>query len=225
MTYKKLITDPMPEYSKGEEIFNYVSHIVGGSIGIFMVIFSSICFVVKNLNLSEYLSVLTYSITIILLYTISTLYHALSKKLIAKRIFRILDHCTIYLLIAGTYTPICIIAFNETIFGYIVLAIEWVGAIIGILLKVKDLNNKFIKVITMLLYIIMGWCLMIFPFLIQYLSIYQFIMILGGGILYTIGIVFFIVGAKKKWFHSIFHIFCCLGTVVQMFAIIDMFLF
>ena len=215
----------MPEYSKGEEIFNYVSHIVGGSIGIFMVIFSSICFVVKNLNLSEYLSVLTYSITIILLYTISTLYHALSKKLIAKRIFRILDHCTIYLLIAGTYTPICIIAFNETIFGYIVLAIEWVGAIIGILLKVKDLNNKFIKVITMLLYIIMGWCLMIFPFLIQYLSIYQFIMILGGGILYTIGIVFFIVGAKKKWFHSIFHIFCCLGTVVQMFAIIDMFLF
>ena len=225
MTYKKLITDPMPEYSKGEEIFNYVSHIVCGSIGIFMVVFSSICFGVKNLNLSEYLSVLTYSITIILLYTISTLYHALSKKLIAKRIFRILDHCTIYLLIAGTYTPICIIAFNETIFGYIVLAIEWIGAIIGILLKVKDLNNKFIKVITMLLYIIMGWCLMIFPFLIQYLSIYQFIMILGGGILYTIGIVFFIVGAKKKWFHSIFHIFCCLGTVVQMFAIIDMFLF
>jgi hemolysin III len=128
------------------------------------------------------------------------------------------------LLIAGTYTPICVIAFNETIFGYIVLAIEWIGAILGILLKVKDLNNKFIKVITMLLYIIMGWCLMIFPFLIQYLSIYQFIMILSGGILYTIGIVFFIVGAKKKWFHSIFHIFCCLGTVVQMFAIIDMFL-
>ena len=177
MTYKKLITDPMPEYSKGEEIFNYVSHIVGGSIGIFMVIFSSICFGVKNLNLSEYLSVLTYSITIILLYTISTLYHALSKKLIAKRIFRILDHCTIYLLIAGTYTPICVIAFNETIFGFIVLAIEWGCAIIGILLKVKDLNNKFIKIITMLLYVIMGWCLMIFPFLIKYLSIYQFIMI------------------------------------------------
>ena len=101
MTYKKLITDPIPEYSKGEEIFNYVSHIVGGSIGIFMIIFSSICFGVKNLNLSEYLSVLTYSIIIILLYTISTLYHALSKKLIAKRIFRILDHCTIYFLIAG----------------------------------------------------------------------------------------------------------------------------
>ena len=224
MTYKKLITAPMPEYSKGEEIFNYVSHIVGASIGIFMVIFSSICFGVKNLNLSEYFSVLTYSITIILLYTISTLYHALSKKLIAKRIFRILDHCTIYLLIAGTYTPICIISFNETIFGFIVLAIEWGCAIIGILLKVKDLNNKFIKIITMLLYVIMGWCLMIFPFLIKYLSIYQFIMILGGGILYTIGIVFFIIGAKKKWFHSIFHIFCCLGTITQMFAIIDMFL-
>ena len=88
-------------------------------------------------------------------------------------------------LIAGTYTPICIIAFNETIYGYIVLAIEWGCAIIGILLKVKDLNNKFIKIITMLLYVIMGWCLMIFPFLIKYLSIYQFTMILGGGILYT----------------------------------------
>lgn len=225
MTYKKLITDPMPEYSKGEEIFNYVTHIIGGSIGIFLVIFFSICFVVKNLNLVEYLSVLIFSISIILLYTISSIYHGLNKKLIAKRIFRILDHCTIYLLIAGTYTPICLIAFKDTIFGNIILVIEWTFAIIGIILKITDLNNKIIKIITMLLYIIMGWCLIMFPFLINYLKSYQFTLILCGGILYTIGIGFFIIGAKKKWFHSIFHIFCCLGTITQMLAIIDMFLF
>lgn len=224
MTYQKFISDPMPEYTKGEEIFNYVSHIVGGSIGIFLIIFSSILFGVNDIKLSSYLGMMVFAVSIILLYTISTLYHALKKGSIAKRVFRILDHCTIYLLIAGTYTPICLIAMEGSIYCTILLVLEWVCVILGILLKVIDMNNKIIKIISTSLYVIMGWGLIAFPAAIKLLSVYQFIMILSGGVAYTVGIFFFISGKNNKWYHSIFHIFCCIGTIVQMLGVIDMFL-
>ena len=224
MTYQKFISDPMPEYTKGEEIFNYVSHIVGGSIGIFLIIFSSILFGVNDIKLSSYLGMMVFAVSIILLYTISTLYHALKKGSIAKRVFRILDHCTIYLLIAGTYTPICLIAMEGSIYCTILLVLEWVCAVLGILLKVIDMNNKIIKIISTSLYVIMGWGLIAFPAAIKLLSVYQFIMILSGGVAYTVGIFFFISGKNNKWYHSIFHIFCCIGTIVQMLGVIDIFL-
>ena len=224
MTYQKFITDPMPEYTKGEEIFNYVSHIVGGSVGVFLVIFSSIWFGVSNINLQAYLGMMIFAVNVILLYTISTLYHALKKGSIAKRVFRIMDHCTIYLLIAGTYTPICLIALKGSIYCTILLIIEWGSVLLGILLKVTDMNNKIIKIISTLLYVIMGWGIIAFPEAIKLLSVYQFIMILSGGIAYTVGIFFFISGKNNKWYHSIFHIFCCIGTIVQMLGIIDIFL-
>lgn len=224
MTYQKFISDPMPEYTKGEEIFNYVSHIIGGSIGIFLIIFSSILFGVSDIKLSSYLGMMIFAVSIILLYTISTLYHALKKGSIAKRVFRILDHCTIYLLIAGTYTPICLIAMEGSIYCTILLVLEWVCAVLGILLKVIDMNNKIIKIISTSFYVIMGWGLIAFPTAIKLLSVYQFIMILSGGVAYTVGIFFFIGGKNNKWYHSIFHIFCCIGTIVQMLGVIDIFL-
>lgn len=224
MTYQKFITDPMPKYSKGEEIFNYVSHIVGGSLGILLIIFSSICYFNYDIEKINFISILIFGIAIIILYTISTLYHALKKDSISKRIFRILDHCTIYLLIAGTYTPICLIAFSDNIFGILLLIIEWILAIVGIILKISDLNNKYIKIISTTLYAVMGWGLMIFPHLIPLLSLYQFMMILSGGIFYTVGIIFFVLGKNKKWFHSIFHIFCCIGTILQLFGVFNIFL-
>ncbi len=224
MTYQKFITDPMPEYTKGEEIFNYVSHIVGGSVGIFLVIFSSIWFGVSDIKLSSYLGMMVFAVSIILLYTISTLYHALKKGSVAKRVFRIMDHCTIYLLIAGTYTPICLIAMHGSIYCTILLIMEWGCAILGILLKVIDMNNKIIKIVSTSLYVIMGWGLVAFPPAIKLLTIYQFIMILSGGIAYTVGVFFFISGKNNKWYHSVFHIFCCIGTIVQMLGVIDIFL-
>lgn len=224
MTYQKFITDPMPEYTKGEEIFNYVSHIVGGSVGIFLVIFISIWFGVSDIKLSSYLGMMVFAVSIVLLYTISTLYHALKKGSVAKRVFRLMDHCTIYLLIAGTYTPICLIAMHGSIYCTILLIMEWGCAILGILLKVIDMNNKIIKIVSTSLYVIMGWGLVAFPPAIKLLSIYQFIMILSGGIAYTVGIFFFISGKNNKWYHSIFHIFCCIGTIVQMLGVIDIFL-
>ena len=224
MTYKQLLNSPMPKYTKGEEIFNYVTHIVGAAIGLFTTLFSSIYGSINNIELENIISMIIFGSCTIILYTISSLYHALPKYSIAKKIFRILDHSTIYLLIAGTYTPICINAFNNTSYCLVILILEWGCAIVGITLKVIDLNNKIIKIITMFLYVIMGWAIIIFPNAINFLSAYQFILILIGGIVYTVGISFFITGAKYKWFHSVFHIFCCIGTIVQTLGVIDIFI-
>ncbi len=222
MTYQKLITEPMPKYSLGEEIFNYVSHIVGGAIGIFIVIFCSIYGGINKISVINIVSLIIYGVTVICLYTMSSLYHGLKANSVSKRVFRIFDHCSIYLLIAGTYTPICIIAFGETKYCIIFLLIEWIGAILGITGNAIDMHNKIIKIISMIFYIVMGWGLIFIPQAIKLLTDYQFLMILLGGIAYTIGVIFFSLGSKKKWFHSIFHIFCCVGTILQMFGILDM---
>ena len=224
MTSKKLLNSNMPKYTKGEEIFNYVTHIVGAAIGLFILLFSTIYGPINNIETKNIISMIIFGCSTIILYTISALYHALPKNSLAKKIFRILDHSTIFILIAGTYTPICIIAFYNSPYCIPILLLEWVSAVLGILLKVIDLNNKIIKFVSMLLYIIMGWAIIIFPNTLSILSTYQFILIFVGGIVYTIGISFFISGAKYKWFHSIFHIFCCIGTIVQTLGIIDIFI-
>lgn len=221
MTYQKLITEPMPKYSLGEEIFNYVSHIVGGAIGIFIVVFCSIYGGINHIGGLNILSLIVFGVTTICLYTMSSLYHGLKPNSLSKRIFRIFDHCTIYLLIAGTYTPICVIGLKNTSYCYIILLIEWLGAAIGVTLNALDMNNKYVKIISMILYIILGWGIIAIPGAVKLLSNYQFLMILLGGIGYTIGVIFFSLGSKKKWFHSIFHIFCCIGTILQMFGILD----
>lgn len=222
MTFKKFIQEPMPKYSLGEEIFNYVSHIVGGSIGVFIIIFCSIYGGIKNIGAWNLISLLIFGVCTIGLYTLSTLYHGLKANTISKRVFRILDHCAIYLLIAGTYTPICAIRLWDSPYGIIILIIEWASAIIGITFNAIDMHNKVVKILSMILYIVMGWGIIVIPGALSLMTSYQFLMILLGGIGYTIGVIFFALGSKKKWFHSIFHIFCCIGTILQLFGILDM---
>ena len=105
----------MPKYSKGEEVFNLVSHIVGGGFGIGVLIIFFILNFINQYNVLEFVSLIIYSISIILLYTMSSLYHGLKANCTSKKILRILDHCTIYFLICGTYTPICIFKFYGTL--------------------------------------------------------------------------------------------------------------
>lgn len=211
---------PMPTYSKGEERFNLITHICGGGIGVIMLVISLVLASINNLGFEAILSLIIYGISTIGLYTMSSVYHGLSKKLIGKKIFRIIDHCTIYLLIAGTYTPICIIALNNTVEGMIILIGEWTLCILGVVLNALWLNKKPVIIISIFLYILTGWGLMFVPSAISLLTLKEFILILIGGVMYTIGVVFYGLGKKKKWSHSIFHIFCVLGTVIQFLGII-----
>ncbi len=202
-------------YTKGEEIFNSVTHIIGG---VFCIIGAAVLTYIAyhKSDTVVLISTIVYSITMILLYTMSSLYHAVKNDK-AKKFFRVMDHNTIFLLIAGTYTPYSLIALRGIV-GWILFAVVWSFAIIGIILNSIDLER--FKRFSMVCYVVMGWAviLTIKP-LIDSISFFAFAFLLLGGILYTGGITFYAI--KKKYFHSIWHIFVLLGTVAQYISVLD----
>ena len=216
----KPLNKELPSYTKGEEIFNAVSHIVGGAFGIIALILGLVFTIQEGHDGWSILSVIIYGVSIILLYTMSSIYHFLRRNK-AKRVFRIFDHCTIYLLIAGTYTPICVILLRHEWWGILLLILVWVAAIVGITFNAINMHKTSIKVLSMILYIVMGWCVIFL--IVPLLKIWYgpgFWFLLGGGISYTVGVIFYAFGKKAKYIHSIWHLFVFLGTVLQFIAIL-----
>jgi hemolysin III len=166
------------------------------------------------------LGIIIFGVSIITLYTISAIYHGLSPKLKAKKVLQVLDHCMIFLLIAGSYTPFAIEVLRtyDPAVGWIIFSVVWILAIIGVVLNSIDLK-KF-RVVSMICYMVMGWCIIfkisILPGL---LGMPGFILLLVGGIIYTIGAILFGIGKKIKWMHSIFHICCVLATTLHFICI------
>lgn len=202
----------LPKYKLSEELINSISHGIGSILSIVAFI---LCIIKANSGLAIF-SVFFYCISSFILYLMSCLYHAL-KRNNAKRIFRIIDHCSIYLLIAGTYTPVVLLTLKP-ILGWTIFSIVWIMAIIGIVLNAIDLK-KF-KVISMILYLVMGWCI-IFSFKelwnsMNHIGIY---LLLLGGIMYTLGAILYGLGKKKKYMHSIFHIFCVIASICFFLSI------
>ena len=214
MTNKEL-----PKYTKGEEIFNAVSHIVGGAFGIIALVIG-IIYAYYYGDTIAIVSMTVFGISMILLYTMSAIYHFLRPNR-AKKVFRIFDHCTIYLLIAGTYTPFCLIALEGLLQGYIILGIVWGVSIVGITLNAVNMHWKAVKILSQISYILLGWCIL-FAFipLVNTLSTLEFWLLVGGGISYTVGAIFFAFGSKCKYIHSIWHLFVLLGTVLQFASIL-----
>lgn len=208
----------LPNYTRGEEIFSAVTHIVGGGFGI-LVLILCLVFGIPRLEPLGIASVVIYGISIILLYTMSTLYHFLANKN-AKRVFRIFDHCTIFVLIAGTYTPICGVLLKNQSLGIILMIILWALAILGIIFNAINMHAKIIKVMSMILYISMGWCAVfaIAP-LMKVWTLEGFLWMLSGGIAYTIGVIFYAFGKKARYIHSVWHIFVFLGTFLQFISV------
>ena len=204
-------------YTKGEEIFNAVSHIVGGAMGLAFWIVLAVLAVPDAMALA---GVSLFGFGVVVLYTMSALYHFLPDGR-AKGVFRIFDHCTIYLLIAGTYSPFCLIALGGTTVGWVVFAVQWACAIAGITMNAIAMNNKVVKGISMALYFVEGWmALVLFPLLLETMSLAAILFLLGGGIAYTAGIVFFALGRKVRWFHSVWHLFDLAGTALQFVSIL-----
>ena len=216
----KSVNKELPSYTKGEEKFNAVSHIVGVAFGIIELILGLVFTIQEGHYGWSILSVIIYGVSIILLYTMSSIYHFLRRNK-AKRVFRIFDHCTIYLLIAGTYTPICVILLRHEWWGILLLFLVWVAAIVGITFNAINMHKTSIKVLSMILYIVMGWCVIFL--IVPLLKIWYgpgFWFLLGGGISYTVGVIFYAFGKKAKYIHSIWHLFVFLGTVLQFIAIL-----
>ena len=216
----KLADRILPVYTKGEEIFNMVSHIVGGAMGIAAIVLCSIFGALRG-NVYGVVSGIIFGTTMLILYTMSSIYHGLSPKTKAKKVFQIIDHCSIFILIAGTYTPMALCTLREqNVFeGWLIFGIIWGLAIVGITLNSIDLK-KF-KLFSMICYLVMGWCIVTrTSVVINELGMGAFAMLLGGGVAYTVGAVFYAVGKKKKWMHSVFHIFCVIGSVLHFLLIL-----
>ena len=218
MTRTKLKDRILPTYTRGEEIFNMTSHIVGGAFGIvalvLCVVFSAI-----HKNVYSVVSSVIYGITMILLYTMSSIYHGLKPERTAKKVFQILDHCSIFLLIAGSYTPFCLVSFREynPTLGWTIFGIIWTMAILGIVLNSIDIKKY--KVFSMICYLGMGWCIIFTANLLpKILGIPGLVLLVAGGIAYTIGAILYGVGKKKKYMHSIFHLFIVLGSILHVYC-------
>ena len=202
-------------YTAGEELLNAISHGLGVLLGIAG---SAILIVVATLHSDVWgiVSVSVYGFTLILLYSMSTLYHALSNEK-AKRIFRILDHSTIYLLIAGSYTPYLLVTIRGTM-GWIVFSIVWGCAVIGIVLNAISLERY--KKISLALYLISGWAAVIATKpIVEHLAFEGLMLMLLGGVFYTGGIVFYKM-KQHKYFHGIWHFFVLGGSIAHYFSIL-----
>ena len=220
MRRTKLADRKLPIYTKGEEIFNMTTHIVGGALGVIALVLC-IIFAAIHHNVYGVISSIIYGITMIVLYTMSSIYHGLHPNTTAKKVFQVLDHCSIFLLIAGSYTPFALCTLREynIALGWSIFGIIWGLAILGIVLNAIDLKN--FKVFSMICYLIMGWCIIVkMNVVIERLGLTGFSLLLAGGIVYTIGAIFYGVGKKKKYMHSIFHLFIFAGSLLQFLCIL-----
>ena len=224
MKRTKIDDRTLPSYTRGEEIFNMTSHIVGAGLGVMALIS---CVIVSCMHGGgiRLLASIIYGISLILLYTISSIYHGLKtdtpKQLRAKKIMQIFDHCSIFVLIAGSYTPFALIAFMkyDPAFAWGLFGVIWGLAAIGITLDAIDL--RMFRVISKIIYFVMGWFIIfrinLLPKLITWPGT---ILLVLGGITYTVGAIFFALGMKKKWMHSVFHLFIIAASIFQFFSII-----
>lgn len=219
MKRTKLSDRRLPSYTRGEEIMNMVTHIVGGGLSVIAAI---ACIVrgVLNANIWGVLSSLVYGTALITMYTISSVYHGLRPNL-GKKVMQVIDHCTIYFLIAGTYTVILLSALRPVYPGLAwgIFFFEWAMVALATTLTAIDLKKY--SVFSMICYIGMGWA--IIPFwhqVMEVMGVWGFGLLLSGGIAYTIGSILYGLGKKRKWMHSVFHLFVIAGSLLQFFAVL-----
>ena len=219
MKRTKLSERALPEYTKGEEIFNMTSHIVGGGLGVVALV---LCVIVSTLHGSAWgvVSSCIYGFSMIALYTMSSIYHGLHPST-GKKVLQVIDHCTIYFLIGGTYTPValCAIRPDYPLFGWGLFAFVWVLSGLAAVFTAIDLKKY--EAFSMICYVLAGWSVaFIFPIFMASVEMAGVLLMLFGGVAYTIGAVLYGIGKKKRYMHSIFHLFVVLGSVLQFFSIL-----
>ncbi len=218
MTRTKLKDRLLPSYTRKEEIMNMVTHIIGGAFGVVALV---LCVIFSSLSRDPWSVVgsAIYGASLVVLYTMSSVYHGLVSGM-GKKVMQVLDHCTIYFLIGGTYTPIVLTAIRRVspAWCWILFGIVWGLAAMGATFSAID-HKKFAK-LNMITYIGMGWCVVIAAKVtIKAIAPAGLMWLLLGGVAYTIGAVLYGIGKKRRYVHSVFHVFCLMGSVCQFICI------
>lgn len=209
----------MPTYTRGEEITNMTTHIVGAAIGVLILVFS-VLIGAKHQDPWAVVSGSIYGASVVALFSVSSIYHGL-KDCMGKRVMQIIDHCTIYFMIAGTYTPILLAGIRESepTKAWAVFGVEWGCAAVAAVFTAIDLK-KYSK-LSMICYLAMGWAVItVLHATIHTMTITGFLWLLAGGIFYTIGAILYGMGKKHRYVHSIFHLFVNVGCLLQAVAIL-----
>jgi len=210
----------LPTYSFKEEVANSITHLIGLFFAIGTLVFF-ICYHV--LNSKSFLFMVpfyTYSLIMMMVFFISSFYHSSrfgSKK---RAVVRIIDHCDIYAFVAATYFPICVHGIANQVAAIAMMIIEVSLALVGIAINLLPRSNKVLEIICYFIYLIDGWLLIVFfPFNVG-IEFNVFFFVLIGGIVYSVGAIVYAIGSKKKWFHSIFHIFVVMAAIIQFIGIL-----
>lgn len=208
----------LPAYTHGEELFNFVSHAAGGGLAVVMLV---LCLVRASLHRNPWaiVSSAVYGLSMVCVYTISSVYHGLRPPR-AKKVLQILDHCAIYFLIFGSYLPILLCSIRPVspltawlLFGAIL-------AIMALAVSFTAIDLKKYRVLSMVCYIGLGWCIVFAaPVALRAVPIPGLIWLLAGGVAYTLGAVLYGVGVHKRYMHAVFHLFVILGSVLQFVCI------
>ncbi len=212
----KLADRNLPNYTRGEEIFNMVSHIVGAVLGLASLVLGIIFAAVRGHGAGAILCAIVFGLSMVVLYTMSAIYHGLSPKLRGKKVMQVLDHCSVFLLIAGSYTPVtlCGLMQADPVAAWVIFAFVWAISVLGIVLNSIDIAKY--QAFSMVCYLGLGWCIVAsLPALFSVLPAVAVWMLVLGGVAYTIGAILFGIGIHKKWMHSVFHVFCVLGSVLH----------
>jgi len=203
----------IPKYTLSEELINSISHGIGGIFGIVALILM----LIKSKTPMEYVTASIFGTTMIILYIISCIYHALSPKIKGKKVLRVLDHCNVYLLVLGTYIPISLLGVKGLL-GWILFSLVTIITIIGIALSCCSLD-KF-QMFEVICHLINGWSILLaFKTLYINITFTGILFLILGGIMYSLGAILYGIGIKKKYMHSVFHFFCLAGTIFHFIAI------
>lgn len=209
---------PMPNYTHGEEIFNMVSHIVGGGLG---VVYLTLCVIFAAIhgNVWGVVGAAIYGASVICLFTVSSVYHGVTHPM-GKKVLQVIDHCTIYFMIAGTYTPIALGPLREyhPALGWGVFGFVWGISALAATFTAID-HHKY-KRFSMICYLALGWCIVL-AFKATWLSMGTpaIVFLLLGGVLYSIGAVLYAIGKKRRYAHSLFHLFVDVASLMHFFCI------
>ncbi|MCQ2497210.1 MAG: hemolysin III family protein [Lachnospiraceae bacterium] len=203
------------DYNLAEELISAISHGLGAGLAIA----ASVLCIVRAAKTGSAWSVVSCSVfgfTLIMLYSISTIYHSLARNK-AKQIFRVIDHCSVFLLIAGTYTPFVLVSLNGAA-GWVLFGIIWGLAALGIVFNAIDVDKY--EVISAVINVLMGWAIifMVKP-LWHVIGTGGIVFLITGGVAYTVGAILYGIGNKIRYMHSVFHFFCLAGSICHFFAI------
>ncbi len=203
----------LPNYTVGEEIFNSISH----GIGAIFSIVALILMVVKAHGILPETTVTLFGCAMIILYVMSCIYHALPPSLEGKKVLRVIDHCNVFLLVYGTYIPMSLVGVGGKSGLALFIAITII-TIIGVLLTAIKIDKT--QVLQVICHLLSGWGALFFiSQLKNSLGINGLILLIIGGVMYSIGSLLYAIGRKRKYMHSIFHVFCLLGTLFHFLCV------